>query len=35
MQSAGEKDSGYSGVLEGLREDIQALGLVDGEDVES
>ena len=35
MQTAGEKDSGYSGVLESLREDIQSLGLVDGDDVES
>ena len=35
MQIAREKDSGYSGVLESLREDIQSLGLVDGDDVES
>ena len=35
MQSAEEQDSGYSGVLDWLRGDIQDLGLVDGDDVQS
>ena len=35
MQIAREKDSRYSGVLESLREDIQSLGLVDENNIES
>ena len=35
MQSAGDADFGYSGVLESLREEIQRLGLVDRDDIES
>lgn len=35
MQNAEDSDSGYFGVLESLREDIQSLGLVDRDDVES
>ena len=35
MQIAREEDSGYSGVLESLRKDIQILGLVDENDIES
>ena len=35
MQNAEDANFGYSGVLESLREDIQRLGLVDRDDIES